>query len=224
MVVDVLVLPSPLLGPAAYGPLAAALTDQGAPALVAHLPEGPFGPTEVLAAFVDQLRDSGASTVVAHSNAGYYVPAVRARVPVPVAVLVDAALPLGSGATTALAPPAFAELVARLPQEDGRLPPWPRWWDPADVAALFPSPQWLARVTDEAPRLPPAYLTATVEVPPRWAEQPAAYLAFGDTYAAELAFARTAGWPVEQVEGHHLQLLAEPAATARAVLGLRERT
>jgi hypothetical protein len=126
--------------------------------------------------------------------------------------------------TTLPAPPGFAAFVADLPLEGGLLPPWPRWWDPADIGPLFPSPQWQARITDEAPRLAPSYFTTAVEVPLGWELERAAYLAFGSTYAEELAFARQAGWPVEVLDGHHLQLHAEPDATARAVLGLRERT
>jgi hypothetical protein len=220
---DVLVLPSPLLGPAAYEPLAAALSDQGAAAVVAHLPGGRWGPAEVLGVFVEQVRAHRPPTVLAHSNAGYLVPALRSRAPVEVALLVDAALPVAAGPTTLLAPPGFAAFVADLPVEGGLLPPWPRWWDPADVAGLFPSPQWQDRVTDEAPRLAPSYFTTAVEVPPGWEHERAAYLGFGSTYAEELAFARQAGWPVEVLDGHHLYLLAEPEASALAVLALRER-
>ncbi|KRE58674.1 hypothetical protein [Phycicoccus sp. Soil748] len=124
MATDVLVLPSPLLGPAVYDPLAAALTDRGAPARVAHLPSGRWAPLEVLAPFVEQAREHRPSALLAHSNAGYLVPALRARAPVDVVVFVDAALPLVPGATTLLAPPGFAAFVADLPQEDGVLPPW----------------------------------------------------------------------------------------------------
>lgn len=217
-----LVLPSPLLGPAAYLPLAAALDEQGLRTRVAELPHGPLSPAVVLSAFVDQLRTSGATTLVAHSNAGYFVPSLCAEVPVPV-VLVDAALPLEGGSTTVLAPPQFGEFVAGLPQEDGLLPPWPLWWDPADVGPLFPSVDWFDRVAAAAPRLPAAWFTTPVQVPARWEERPAAYLGFGGTYAAELTFARTAGWPVRVLDGHHLHLLAEPVATAQAVLALREQ-
>ncbi|KQU64658.1 hypothetical protein ASC58_19305 [Phycicoccus sp. Root101] len=221
--VDVLVLPSPLLGPVAYGPLAGALDARGASTAVADLPDGVLTPAAVLAGFVDQLVSSGASLLVAHSNAGYLVPALHAAVPVGAVVLVDAALPLAPGPTTVLAPPAFADFVAGLPKVDGLLPPWPLWWDPADVGPLFPSEDWLSRVTDGAPRLPPSWFTTPVEVPGGWEALPAAYLGFGGTYAEELTFARGAGWPVDVVEGHHLHLLSEPDATAEAVLGLRER-
>lgn len=217
---DVLVLPSPLLGPAAYGPLAAALASRGSTAVVAGLPDGVLTPAAVLSGFAEQLVSSGASLVVAHSNAGYLVPALRAAVPVDAVVLVDAALPPTAGTSTLLAPAQFGEFVAGLPQDGGLLPPWPLWWDPADVAALFPSSDWLERVTAEAPRLPPSWFTTPVEVPVGWEALPAAYLGFGGTYAEELTFAREEGWPVEVLDGHHLHLLAEPDATAGAVLAL----
>lgn len=220
---EVLVLPSPLLGRAAYEPLASALTERGVRARVAELPEVALTPTAVLATFGEQVRDSGAATLVAHSNAGYFVPAVRAAFPVAATVFVDAALPRGAGPTTLLAPPQFGEFVAGLPQEGDRLPPWPRWWDPAEVAPLFPTQDWLERVTRLAPRLPPTYFTTPVEVPRGWEAQPAAYLGFGDTYAEELTFARAAGWPVRVLDGHHLHLLAEPGETADAALAMREQ-
>jgi hypothetical protein len=223
MPADVIVLPSPLLGPAGYEPLVDALAARGAGAVVARLPDGALAPAAVLAAFVDQVTASAASVLVAHSNAGYLVPAVRAAAPVESVVFVDAALPLAAAATTLLAPPQFGEFVAGLPQEDGLLPPWPLWWDPADVLPLFPSREWFTRVSDEAPLLPPSWFTTPVEVPSGWEALPAAYLGFGSTYAEELAFARAAGWPVEEVDGHHLHLLTYPAATAGAVLRLRER-
>ena len=59
----------------------------------------------------------------------------------------------------------------------------------SDIAALFPDEDWLDRVTREAPRLAPEYFTTPLPVPRGWEARPAAYLAFGDTYAAELAFA-----------------------------------
>lgn len=191
--------------------------------MVAGQPDGVLTPAVVLAGFVDRLDSSGASVVVAHSNAGYLVPALRGAVPVEAVVFVDAALPLSPGPATLLAPPELGEFVAGLPQRDGLLPPWPLWWDPADIVGLFPSEQWLTRVTDEAPRLPSSWFTTPVEVPVGWEALPAAYLGFGATYAAELTFARVAGWPVEVVEGHHLHLLTSPDATADAVLALRER-
>ena len=64
----VVVLPSPYLGPAAYGPLAEALG-----ADVAALPPEPFSASDVLAAFAEATAE--ADLVVPHSNAGLHAAA-----------------------------------------------------------------------------------------------------------------------------------------------------
>ena len=157
--------------------------------------------------------------VVAHSNAGYYAPAVTVELEVST-VYLDAALPADDVTETLLAPAAFADFIGSLPVSDGLLPSWPHWWEPAEIAPLFPDEQWLDRVSREAPRLAPSYFTTPLPVPLGWEARAAAYLAFGDTYAAELAFARGAGWVVRQEAGHHLAHLAEPDRVAELLLAL----
>jgi hypothetical protein len=208
-----------LLGPACYGPLASALVARSVPAVVAALPPGEVMPADVFESFAAASRDHAATHLVVHSNAGYYGPSLTASLGQPV-VYVDAALPDPQAAETLLAPAAFAEFIDTLPRRDGLLPPWPAWWDRSDVAALFPSEDWLDRVTAEAPRLSPDYFTTPLPVPPGWEAWPAAYLAFGDTYADEVAFAQSAGWVVRRETGHHLQHLAQPDRVADLLLAL----
>ena len=209
----VVILPSPLLGPASYLPLAGLLRERGVPTVVASLPSGEVMPGGVLLAFGAVVDHHAATLLVAHSNAGYYAPTLATARDLPV-VFMDAALPAPGVAQTRLAPPAFAELIDTLPLTNGLLPPWPAWWDRTDVAALFPDDDWLDRVTREAPRLPPEYFTTTIPVPSGWEARPAAYLGFGDTYAEELDFAERAGWAVRREAGHHLAHLAEPDRVA----------
>ena len=216
-----MLLPSPLLGSATYLPLAEALRERGPAAVVASLPSGEVTPERVLESFLSTARDHRATLLVAHSNAGYYAPSVADALGLPV-VFMDAALPAPGVAETLLAPPAFAGFIDTLPRRDGRLPPWPAWWDRSDIAALFPSDEWLDRVTREAPRLPPDYFTTPLTVPLGWEARPAAYLAFGDTYAEEVGFAQAAGWVVRQETGHHLRHLADPDGVADFLLPLLE--
>jgi hypothetical protein len=215
------ILPSPLLGPATYAPLAASLTERGTLTAVAPLPEGDVTPERVLATFRAAVAGHGATGLVAHSNAGYYAPAVAADLDVPV-LFMDAALPAERESETVLAPAAFAEFIEALSIRDGLLPPWPLWWDRSDIAALFPDEDWLDLATREAPRLAPTYFTTPIPVPRGWETRPAAYLAFGDTYAAELAFADRAGWVLRREEGHHLAHLSEPDRVAELLLDLLE--
>ena len=58
-------------------------------------------------------------------------------------------------------------------------------------------------------------------VPAGWERGTRAYLAFGSTYADEVATATRLGWPVHTVTGaHHLHCVVEPDDTAVAVIGL----
>lgn len=206
----VVVLPSPYLGPAAYGPLAEALG-----ADVARLPPQPFSAADVLLAFAAATTDAG--LVVPHSNAGLYAAALGRPT-----VFVDAALPTRHGGPTALAPPGLAAGVAALADESGLLPPWTRWWGREDISQVLPDP-WFATVDAGAPRVPASYLTETLDVPREWTAAPAGYLAFGDTYAQESALAESFGWPVRRLPGAHLLHLADPWGVADAIRGLAGR-
>ena len=137
-------------------------------------------------------------------------------------VYVDAALP-GDGPDTALAPPRFLEFLETLAGDDGVLPPWTQWWADDEVRDLFPDAATRAAVEAEQARLPLSYFTARIEVPAGWADRPSAYLAFGDTYAEEIALARAHDWPVTVLPGRHLHQLVAPAEVAAAVADLVSR-
>lgn len=219
-----LILPSPFLGPTAYERLAETLAAEGDSTAVATLPPAPFQPDDVLAGFVEQAARFAATVLLPHSNAGLYAPSVAAASGGVVATIyVDAALPARGSERTPLAPAAFADQVFAMADDQGLLPPWTRWWDAADLEPMFPSAQWLARVDGAAPRLPAAYVRSTLPVPHGWETRPSGYLAFGDTYAAELAFARSAGWPTARLAGHHLSLLTDPVAVAAQVRDLWQK-
>jgi hypothetical protein len=87
-------------------------------------------------------------------------------------------------------------------------------WEP--VAARLHSDGWATRIAG-------ARGTTPDEVPDAWvkvAGARCAYLAFGDTYAAETARARQAGWPVTVLDGGHLHMLVDPDEVAAAIVGL----
>jgi hypothetical protein len=199
-VADLLLIPSPLLGPATWAPVAELL---GGRVVTVEAVEP--GPSEVV--------------LVVHSNAGLHAPLLAARIGARATVYVDAAL-AGDGPDTALAPPRFLELLETLADDDGVLPPWTQWWEDDDVRDLFPDAATRAVVEAEQPRLPLSYFTSRVAVPAGWAERPCAYLAFGDTYADEIALARAHGWPVTVLAGGHLHQLVTPAEVAAAITGL----
>jgi len=62
-----------------------------------------------------------------------------------------------------------------------------------------------------------------VPSPAGWERLPAAYLGFGEAYAAEQARARAAGWPVSLLPGRHLHPVIEPTVVADAVTALHAK-
>ncbi|MGI8900876.1 MAG: hypothetical protein ACR2HA_08090 [Nocardioides sp.] len=215
MVSTFMLLPSPLLGPAVWTPVAEELRARGVPTTVLDVPAGIASPQDVLSAFQAVL--AAGVVLVPHSNSGYLAPALAAASGARATVFVDAALPGASG-TTVLAPPQFLTFLAGLADEDGMLPPWSRWWD--DTKALFPTSASQERVEREQGRLPLDYFRASVGVPEGWVDQPCAYLGFGEGYAEEQATARLRGWPTRSLEGRHLHMLHDPAGVADAILAL----
>ena len=217
MSTGLLVLPSPLLPGDAYATLAAALRDLGHDCLVADASGAQSGRQ-----LVDRWAAGAApgTRLVAHSNAGYLAPAVRAAIGSRDPVLfMDAALPPSSG-DTALAPPELRRHLDTLVDEStGLLPPWTRWWPQDVVLGVIPEPVFEA-IDTVCPRLSTSYFDSRVPAPDGWADAPHRYLAFGDTYADEVARAHRLGWSVVTTTGSHLQFLHDPATVAGTIDGL----
>jgi hypothetical protein len=210
-------LPSPLLGSVAWEPVRDALWARRLEAFVVAVPTRPESASQVLDTFVAAIPIGDDVILVPHSNAGLYAPAVAAAVRAAATVFVDAAMP-ASEEHTPLAPPDFYAFLSTLADADGRLPPWSRWWDAADLDGLFPSQEWQRRVQESEPQLPLAYFASTVAVPDGWPDRPCAYIAFGDTYADETARARQFGWPVAVLAGGHLHVLHDPEQVAEEIV------
>ena|SRR6478672_6941331 len=214
-----LLLGSPLLGPRVWAPLADELVRRGRQVSVAQPARRVESPADVVRAFLEAVPPGEPVVLVPHSNAGLYVAAVAAAVPVQGLVFVDAGLP-SPLLRAPTAPDWLRERLADLVGPDGLLPPWTRWWPEADVDGLFPDPDTRRAVELEQPRLPLAYFDAEVPTPVGWERLPAAYLAFGDAYADERAEAVRRGWPVATERGGHLHMLVDPAGVADALTGL----
>ncbi|HEX6150046.1 hypothetical protein [Nocardioides sp.] len=210
-------LPSPFLPEVAYEPWVAALRADGLDAVLAPVPRPPDASTlvEVWA----RLTQPGA-VLLPHSNAGYLAPVVSGACGGAPIVFVDAALP-EPGPVTRLAPARFRDFLDGLADDEGLLPPWTRWWPRPDYADSLPG-DWFERIDAEAPQAPMSYVDAEVTLPPAWEGGSRAYLAFGETYAAELDRAEGAGWPTRRLEGGHLHWLVRPEEAAAAAAELIE--
>ncbi|MHA3835049.1 hypothetical protein ACXR8F_04915 [Terrabacter sp. AAH1] len=230
-----MLLPSPLLGPSVWEPVAERLGAAGWSVAVCRQPAPVTTAADALAGFLDAVPAGRPVVLVPHSNAGLFAPEVARQRDVVATVFVDAALPQwvtapeiappGSPersdgaisytrAEAPLAPAAFLDFLQGLADPDGVLPAWTRWWPEADVDVLFPDRATRRRVEQEQQRLPLTYFRDTVTVPAGWADRSNAYLAFGDTYADERRLAEQCGWPVATLPGQHLHGLVAPAEVA----------
>lgn len=215
---------SPSVGPSTWAPVAERLAAQGATVIVPSLAGvASAGPpfwsrvAELVGAEIARLPEGRPVVLVAHSNAGLFVPVIVEAAPRPVAgcLFVDASLPARHGST----PVAVPELldVLRAKAVDGVLPPWTSWFDEADVAPMFPDPQTRKATEADQPRLPLSYYEQRIPVPDGWDGQPCGYLLFGPPYEEIANEAAARGWAVERIPGLHLHQLVDPDGVAARI-------
>ncbi len=217
---------SPSVGPATWSPVADRLTAAGCetvlPSLLTVGENGPPFWPRVVAAVVGRLADVQADqplVLVAHSNAGVFLPVIRqgVRQPVAFSVFADATVPAAHGQTP-MASAEFLPFLRDLAGPDGRLPQWTGWWNEDDVAPMFPDQKVREVIAAEQPRLPLAYYEELVPVPDGWDDHPCGYLQFSEAYDAPAEEARHRGWAVRSLPGEHLHQVVDPDATAARAL------
>ncbi|MEU4221214.1 alpha/beta hydrolase [Actinoplanes sp. NPDC026623] len=218
---------SPLVGPATWKPVATRLIAHGATAVVPSLldvpwAEPPFWPriTELVAGKVAGLSAGRPVVLVAHSNAGLFVPVIAAALTRPVAgcLFVDARLPARRGSTPVGA--ADRREFLREKAEDGLLPPWTTWFDESVVAPMFPDRETREAVEAEQPRLPLSYYEQRIPVPDGWDGRPCGYLLFGPPYEEVANEAAARGWAVERMTGRHLHQVVDPDGVADRIAAM----
>jgi pimeloyl-ACP methyl ester carboxylesterase len=222
----IVLLHSPLVGPATWRPVAEQLAARGAAVEVPSLLRVEAAPPPYWPWLADTaaraLLGREPAVVVAHSGAGLLLPAIAERAPgrALAYILVDASLPVRG--REAAGEEAFRAQLERL-AEDGVLPPWSQWFGEEAMVRLVPDEALRAEVERELPRLPLAYFDHRPPVPDGWPDAPCAYLQFSEVYTPRAAEARTLGWRVEHLPGGHLHMLVEPAAVAGRLLTLSSR-
>lgn len=210
----VTLLGSIFLPATALQPLATALESLGHEVHIAD-PAPAASASDVLAHYAQQYATQGSEAVIAHSNAGAYLPALLEGYPDTRVIFLDAILPPFSGGSQPAVPPALGNMLAER-AEDGLLPPWTSWWPPEAVRELLDDESDYQALVDDCPRVSVGYLGDSIEVPEQWSRKLAAgYLALGASYVADLQRAAQAGWPTVQLELGHLGMLRDAPAVAR---------
>lgn len=212
----VVILGSVFLPDSTLAPLAQALTARGHHVTVT-VPADTRSARAVLDAYVLGAKAEPGSVVIAHSNAGNFVPGIIEQDGIGGALFMDAMLPPFEGGTWTVVPSELADMLrARI--DDGVLPPWTRWWSRADMVREFPSTDTFERTDASAPRVNASYLHESLEIRRGWADAiTCAYLAFGDAYISEAKQAAQAGWRVERLPLNHLGMLTDPGVVAAAI-------
>lgn len=211
-------LHSPLTGPGTWTALAPVLREQGHSVTLPDLTpvmrgSGPFYPKLAATAAVE----AGDAVLIAHSGAGALVPAIAEQCNLRGAIFLDALLPHPGKSWFETASPQLAVRLRGL-AEDGELPPWHRWWPKGAMERLLPDEAQRDAFTRELATLPLAYFEE--RAPAATLAIPGAYLQLSDGYKAEADQAAADGWPVVRLALHHLAMLTQQDAVARAIMEL----
>ncbi len=190
------------------------------PSLVAGL----SGPPPFALRLAERISDVGlnGAWLVGHSGAGPLLPLLSAD-PGPAGyVFVDAGLPHPGVSRLDSLPAEFSHHLRTMADGSEILPPWPEWFERDTLAELLPNGDLLSHFIADCPSLP--FGLFTEPLPDRsLPNAPRAYLKLSDAYSPEAAAARSMGWPVEVIDGHHLWPLDHPEETAQAILRLVNR-
>ena len=216
-----LLVHSPLVGPASWDLIAPALAEPARqvtiPDLTSTIAAGPPWCSRQ-AELIARAAAGRPAVLVGHSRAGPILAAAGALIPqVRGYVFVDARLPFPGQTWMDTAPPELVAHLREMADPDGWLPPWPRWWGEEALAELVPDPGTRVRFIAGCPPLPLAMFAETHPPAPRWPDAPCAYLRLSEAYEDQAALAAGLGWPVTRLASHHLALLTDPAEVAEAI-------
>jgi hypothetical protein len=219
---------SPLVGPATWDPVAPLLIEHGyevrIPDLTGALKAGePYCSRQV--GLITGSAMTGPATpvvLIGHSGAGALLaPAARRVRQLAGYVFVDAGLPIPGQTPMSTMPPDLAEQLKQMADSDGWLPPWPQWWGDDGLAELIGDPQARSLFEAQCSRLPLAMFD---EVQPDGDVQaPAAYLRLSEAYDGMAARSRELLWPLVELDSHHLAPLTEPGRVTSALVDLLDR-
>jgi pimeloyl-ACP methyl ester carboxylesterase len=215
---------APGLGPASWGPVAEQLAGSGqrvvVPSLAGFAGAGPPYVRRLVELAAGQVRAGPRDRVVLvlHSGSGVFAPYLAEAVPArEVAVIfADAAIPPGMPGATIVGSEHLRFL--RDLASGGMVPPWPKWLPDDVLSLLFPDEASCHTVTSEARPLPLGFFEeALPPVPDSWPTCRPGYLRFSESYRDQADEARRLGWPVRDLPGEHLHMLARPADVAAAI-------
>lgn len=222
---SILLVHSPLVGPASLARLADAAADAG---LRVSLPDltSMAESDNPHAAYCRLAVDAGrkmkaAPLVVGHSGAGAFLPTIGSALgSIAGLVFVDAVVPPPEGVHSTS--PAMREMLDSV-TDDGVLRRWLDWWPEETIVDLLPDEADRTELAAGMPRLPRSYYDHDVKVPPGWSQSRCGYLMLSNAYEAEMHDAAERGWPTARLDSTHLAPHTQPDSVLREVLQLARR-
>lgn len=222
-----LLVHSPLVGPATWELVAGRLVQRGhevnVPDLTATVAaQPPYCPRQAQA--IAGSASGQPSIFVAHSGAGPLLAAAGALTGQARGyIFADAGLPIPGQTWMETVPPELASQVREMADARGWLPPWPHWWGDEVLAELLPDPEQRRRFAAGCPPLPLAMFEETHPAVPDWPNAPAGYLQLSEAYHDQAEMARDLGWPIIVRDSHHLAPLTDPGMVAESLHELIDR-
>lgn len=218
---SVLLVHSPLVGPSVWTPFAGLIVGRGADVCLPDLTRvTDFDPPWHLV-FVDTVMLAAIGleppvTVIGHSGAGAFLPAIGERLGdrLDALVFVDAVVPAESGVHQST-----PNMDALLDEHtvDGLLLRWLDWWPSETIELLIPTPGDRVELQEDMPRLPRRFYDEEVPLPEGWSDWPCCFIDLSGAYRSEVEEARRRGWPRTSIDGTHLSLYTEPETVLNAV-------
>lgn len=217
MTETIVLVHSPLVGPATWQPVAEVLQQGGHRVVVPSLLDAITPPYHGHFATAATEGVTGPAIVVGHSGAGVLLPAIAEALDASAAVFVDAVLPHPGTSWLATVSEELREQVAGL-VHDGRLAPWHTWFPPEVLHRLLPDPDVRARIVAEIPSVPVAYLAEPAPETRLSHGVHCAYVRLSDAYDDEAAEAERRGWWVRRADMDHLAIVTRPERIAALII------
>ncbi|MEM7325457.1 MAG: hypothetical protein AAF531_20390 [Actinomycetota bacterium] len=222
-----LLVPSPVLGPASWGPVAAVMDELGQSVTIARTTMTSAADLDHVTPWVNEILaldppSAGTQTVVVgHSAACPRMPYLVSQLigkgwDVRAMILVDGRFPTGEAFTSL---ESYGEMLDGMVRPDDYLPPWPRWWGSL-VSGLVVDPVARDLVFNEAPPVPRTWFDQSCPVPELPATVGRGFLSFGPGYAQACDQAYEEGWLTTRLSGDHLHQVVAPAPVAATLMAM----